>query len=123
MKKQKASKPPLKKKDEKKDDKRGDPLYPPGEDIYNNFKEEQDIDPEDVTKRKETEKDVTLESGESDPLPLDFENDEIMGTDLDVPGSELDDDLEELGDEDEENNYYSIGGDKHHDLEEDDGSV
>ena len=119
MKKQKASKPPLK----KKDDKEGYPLYPPDQDIYNKFKEEQDIDPEDISKTKETEEDESIESGESDPAPLNFEDDEIMGTDLDVPGSELDDDLEELGDEDEENNYYSIGGDKHHDLEEDDGSV
>jgi hypothetical protein len=30
-----------------------------------------------------------------------------MGEDLDVPGSELDDDNEELGEEDEENNSYS----------------
>lgn len=32
------------------------------------------------------------------------------GDDLDVPGSELDDDQEEIGSEDEENNYYSLGG-------------
>jgi hypothetical protein len=35
------------------------------------------------------------------------------GEDLDVPGAELDDDMEELGSEDEENNYYSLGGDNH----------
>lgn len=29
------------------------------------------------------------------------------GEDLDVPGSELDDDNEDIGEEDEENNYYS----------------
>jgi hypothetical protein len=38
---------------------------------------------------------------------------------LDIPGSELDDDAEETGSEDEENNYYSIGGDEHDNLEED----
>jgi hypothetical protein len=38
---------------------------------------------------------------------------------LDVPGSELDDADEEIGEEDEENNYYSLGGDDHNDLEED----
>ena len=38
---------------------------------------------------------------------------------LDVPGSDLDDEAEDLGEEDEENNYYSIGGDRHGDLEED----
>ena len=39
--------------------------------------------------------------------------------DLDIPGSELDDKDEALGEEDEENNYYSLGGDRHEDLEED----
>lgn len=45
-----------------------------------------------------------------------------MGNDLDVPGAELDDELELTGDEDEENNYYSIGGDNHHELEESEGA-
>ena len=44
--------------------------------------------------------------------------DDFMGTDLDIPGGDLDDDEEEIGSEDEENNYYSIGGDNHKDLEE-----
>lgn len=43
------------------------------------------------------------------------------GADLDVPGSELDDQQENIGSEDEENNYYSLGGDDHNDLEEDKG--
>ena len=34
---------------------------------------------------------------------------DLSGDDLDVPGSELDDDMEDLGSEDEENNYYSRG--------------
>ena len=38
---------------------------------------------------------------------------------LDIPGSDLDDSDEVVGEEDEENNYYSIGGDRHEDLEED----
>ena len=48
------------------------------------------------------------------PYPVDF-----SGRDLDVPGSELDDRAEALGDEDEENNLYSLGGENHEDLEED----
>jgi len=40
------------------------------------------------------------------------------GSDLDVPGSELDDENELIGEEDEENNYYSLGGDDHPDLDE-----
>lgn len=34
------------------------------------------------------------------------------GDDIDVPGSEQDDDNEAIGEEDEENNYYSLGGDR-----------
>ena len=34
---------------------------------------------------------------------------DFSGDDLDVPGSEADDDMEDLGSEDEENNYYSRG--------------
>lgn len=41
------------------------------------------------------------------------------GNDLDVPGAELDDENEAIGEEDEENNYYSLGGDNHENLEED----
>jgi hypothetical protein len=40
------------------------------------------------------------------------------GDDLDVPGSDLDDEQERIGNEDEENNYYSLGGDDHNELEE-----
>ncbi len=44
---------------------------------------------------------------------------EDLNTDLDVPGSELDDENERIGEEDEENNYYSLGGDRHESQEED----
>jgi hypothetical protein len=43
----------------------------------------------------------------------------VSGDDLDIPGSELDNPNEEIGEEDEENNYYSLGGDRHENLEED----
>jgi hypothetical protein len=39
--------------------------------------------------------------------------------DLDIPGTELDDSNEVIGEEDEENNYYSLGGDRHENLDED----
>ena len=45
----------------------------------------------------------------------------LLCGDLDVPGSELDDEEEKIGSEDEENNSYSIGGDMHNDLEENQG--
>ena len=45
-------------------------------------------------------------------------DEDMSGSDLDIPGGELDDLNEEIGEEDEENNYYSLGGDNHDDLEE-----
>jgi len=48
--------------------------------------------------------------GGDDELLDDFNlGPDFSGDDLDVPGSELDDDMEDLGSEDEENNYYSRG--------------
>jgi hypothetical protein len=44
---------------------------------------------------------------------------EDLETELDIPGSELDDANEAIGEEDEENNYYSLGGDRHEAQEED----
>ena len=41
-----------------------------------------------------------------------------IGEDLDIPGAELDDISEKIGEEDEENNYYSLGGDNHSGLDE-----
>ncbi|MBC6489480.1 hypothetical protein ACFSQD_04055 [Flavihumibacter stibioxidans] len=38
--------------------------------------------------------------------------DDNPAADLDIPGAELDDDMEDIGEEDEENNYYSLGGEK-----------
>jgi len=94
----------------------GYPVYPESEDIYNNYLEEKDINPEDIHRRKEwTEK---YKVGKGSDIDL---NSETLVNDLDVPGSELDDDMEIIGGEDEENNYYSLGGDDHDDLEEDQG--
>lgn len=64
-----------------------------------------------------TEADVTEE--DLDELDRDGEIDPNFHPDeLDVPGAELDDDAEEIGEEDEENNYYSLGGDDKENLEE-----
>jgi hypothetical protein len=56
-------------------------------------------------------------------IPFEEENEnklnKNLASGLDVPGSELDDTDEVIGEEDEENNYYSLGGDNHNDLEED----
>jgi hypothetical protein len=63
-------------------------------------------------------KDLSMDGGEDEQLkhrnrPVDF-----TGEDLDVPGTELDDDQEATGMEDEENNIYSLGGDEKNNLEE-----
>lgn len=39
----------------------------------------------------------------------------------DIPGRELDDQQESIGSEDEENNYYSLGGDRQEGQEENKG--
>lgn len=92
----------------------GYPKYASNEDIYNQFKEEQDIDPENIGQMKEANEMPEMMNEKS------FEDD-LVGDDLDVPGSELDDEDEAIGHEDEENNYYSIGGDNHNSLEENQG--
>lgn len=92
-------------------------LYPVSDDIYGKYKEEGNIDPEDISKKKEPGK--NSKTGKSNEK--DFVEDE-SASDLDVPGSELDDPQETVGNEDEENNYYSLGGDDHNDLDEDKGN-
>jgi len=91
----------------------GYPSYHEDEDIYKNFQKEENINPEDASKTKE--------SNSSNALRKKALDDESGANDLDIPGSELDDPQEDIGNEDEENNYYSLSGDDHLDLEEDQG--
>lgn len=84
-----------------------------------------DMDDDDISRAQQTDADVTSDDlvalGEKD---ADFgrrEQLQVDGDDLDVPGAEDDDPNEEIGEEDEENNYYSLGGDAHENLEEDKG--
>jgi len=86
--------------------------YPASEDIYSKYVEEREINPEDISKTKESD------YGDEENDEKDFD-DNFSGSDLDVPGAELDDFQENIGSEDEENNYYSLGGDDHNSLEED----
>jgi len=88
--------------------------YPPEDDIYNKSKEDENIDPENPSALKTPN--VTGKTGKSNEMSL---SDDLSGNDLDVPGAELDDEQEKIGSEDEENNYYSLGGDDHIDLDED----
>ena len=92
----------------------GYPIYPSSDDIFNKYQEEKDVNPEDISETKD------LNAKATSPYLRDSNN-ELSGNNLDVPGSELDDEMEEIGSEDEENNYYSIGGDNHTDLDENKG--
>lgn len=60
-------------------------------------------------------RDLSMDMGEDEALKNRVWPVDMAGEDLDVPGSELDDDNEAIGSEDEENNSYSIGGDRHED--------
>ncbi|TDO94004.1 hypothetical protein [Flavobacterium sp. 245] len=71
--------------------------YPASEDIYNQEDKLEDVDPEDISGERIVNQDNHEWKQNSDKL----------GDNLDVPGAELDDDQEEIGSEDEENNFYS----------------
>jgi hypothetical protein len=108
MKKQQMKKKPAKPKSKSKTKKKlpGYPLYPVSEDIYSNEKKLDDVNPDDGSKIKQE----NTEPGELNEKDFD---DLFTGDDLDIPGAELDDAQEDIGEEDEENNYYSLGGDNH----------
>jgi len=77
----------------------GNPVYSSKDDIYSR-EEKESFDEE-----------VTPDTGKK-------ENNISLSEELDVPGAELDDADEIIGEEDEENNYYSLGGDNHDDPDE-----
>ncbi|SHL92268.1 hypothetical protein SAMN05444266_105483 [Chitinophaga jiangningensis] len=111
------------KKDKEQEEFPGYPEYPASEDIMNrdNRDNEVDLDMDEVTRSFRHNSEIPPKKGQKRPKGDEQEetwrNDKI-GDDLDVPGSDLDDDDEAIGSEDEENNIYSIGGDRHEDLEE-----
>ncbi len=84
---------------EKKDELPGYPVYPSDEDIFQKEKKVA-FDESEITGQKKNTSNPGLDE------------------DLDIPGAELDDANELIGEEDEENNYYSLGGDEHTNLDE-----
>ncbi len=88
----------------------GYPYYPTGDDVYEAFKKEAYINPEVTTSELKAAKSNNALRQEALDKKLN-----LGGKDLDVPGAELDDEQEAIGEEDEENNYYSLEGDKHED--------
>ncbi|WP_143308695.1 hypothetical protein [Chitinophaga vietnamensis] len=115
------------KKKKKEDEFPGYPQYPANEDIMStgNRANEVDLNMDDVTRsyRHNSElppaKNKGGKKGEEEQEET-WQKDKT-GEDLDVPGADLDDAEEAIGEEDEENNLYSLGGDRHRDLEEDNG--
>jgi hypothetical protein len=90
----------------------GYPLYPDNEDIYSKFQKTETIDSDGISSHELKENEKIGANTEKE-----FEGNQ-SGNELDVPGAELDDQQELVGNEDEENNYYSIGGDRHEDIDE-----
>jgi hypothetical protein len=86
--------------------------YKPEEDIYRQSREEQDLNPEDISQQ------IAPNEQAEGANEKNFKTD-MSGDDLDIPGSELDDEQEAVGSEDEENNHYSLGGDDKNGLDED----
>jgi hypothetical protein len=97
---------------EKKEQLPGYPIYPANQDVYAEFKEEEDTDPENIFKKK------TKNYSDEKLNEKDFKQDK-SGGDLDIPGAENSNKQANLANEDEENDYYSLGGDNNIDLEED----
>lgn len=58
------------------------------------------------------EEDIMNPKSGATKLPHNNNDRQSLDEGLDVPGAELDDDMEDIGEEDEENNYYSLGGEK-----------
>jgi hypothetical protein len=81
--------------------------------------EAEDIDDPETAAANLTEDDLIALGDDDSAVP---KNPVLDGEDLDIPGAEDDDANEEIGEEDEENNYYSIGGDDHENLDEDRGT-
>jgi len=83
---------------------------------------EADVSPDErsmlanIDRRRVDSEDETLVTGalddrDEDGTLLNERDDDLSGGDLDVPGSEEDDGDEEIGEEDEENNEYSLNDD------------
>ena len=97
------------------------PLYPASDDIYVKFQKDELIDPEEAAEMQDSMDKAKVHTRNEQDFEEDLSERHSVGDGLDVPGSELDNQQENIGSEDEENNYYSIGGDNHIDLEEDQG--
>ena len=97
----------------------GYPLYPASDDVYSRFKRDGLINPVEAADMQDSMDQAKVYTRNEKDFNDDGSRLSSVGDDLDVPGSELDNQQENIGSEDEENNYYSLGGDNHYDLDED----
>jgi len=84
--------------------------------------EDSEVSPDELkalerTENMDTQDNENLYAAELDDTDFDGEklnedNDNVSGKDLDVPGEDDDDAMEDIGEEDEENNEYSLGDTK-----------
>lgn len=77
--------------------------YPASDDIYNQEEKAKNINLDKI----DTDQAIDQKQGEWNENTFNIDKEEKLGDNLDVPGSELDDVQENIGSEDEENNYYS----------------
>jgi hypothetical protein len=89
-------------------------------DVTDDFvSEDSDVSPDELkalerTENMDTRDNENLYRSQLDDKDLDGEklnedDDDVSGKDLDVPGEDDDDPMEDIGEEDEENNEYSLG--------------
>lgn len=125
----------------RRDEQSNNPLQPPYNEVPSRNEDEDtriyagtdaDVNEEDLRALNATEQDMdsgdnaniqyaSLDSVDDDGDPLNEEsslNRNMTADDLDIPGAGGDDANERIGEEDEENNYYSLGGDNHESQEE-----
>lgn len=86
----------------------GYPLYPASDDIYSRFKKDELINPEEAAEMQDSMDKAKVFTRNEKDFDDNVSSQRSVGDDLDVPGSELDDQQENIGSEDEENNYYSL---------------
>jgi hypothetical protein len=91
----------------------GYPVYPASQDIYSKEEKASNINPDDNSEITDVEPGTKWNEEDYDTT--------LSGDDLDVPGSEDSEKEVTPGKEDEENSYYSLGGDDHADLDESQG--
>lgn len=67
--------------------------------------------------------DLSMDMGDDEILKQRVDDVDFTGNELDVPGAADDDAMEDIGSEDEENNFYSLGGDNHEDAQDENPDI